>query len=688
MSETVETSASNDQDVSAGAQQEVAQQEVARQEIVRRKELVNKINYVNFLGQSLAAVFRHDSHDSELVLPVVPQPCSGETLDCTWEEGAGMPGGAYTLERIEIQERDGTVHIIPEDARIGEQGISINLPRQSSIVVPVTTVRYEARDVEAVLIQNGIRLSCELVDYSTRDFRVRVKDTNAFGYDLFNSDDEVTLLIESSGRAVYSAPCILATAPGPLGGRVTTVIPRESNLPRFSPKEYRSGRHAIEIAPVVYLRNPLSRIEMSYRVGEISGTGFSVEEAQHDSRLIPGLILFDAKMVFPDRKAITLTIQVVYRQPSSTPDYDRCGIAILDISAEDHLAIMSLLQQNNGTDTFLSAMINLDDLWRFFFESGFIYPEKYGYISEIKDTLRDTYEKLYCRPNDVARHFTVHRDHKILGHLSMVRFYEKAWLIQHHASVAREGRAAGLRVLNQVGSYASEAHRFRSMNLRFLMAYYRPENRFPARVFGGLAPFVNDPQECSVDAFALTHIEIAAGVDTTLPGLYAIDEMGENDFRCLDYFYSRSSGGMLLEAMHIPPYGELADSEAGIEAAFRSIGLQRSRRVLALRKNDELVAAVVINRSDVGINLSELTNSITFLVVDQSALPRAVFDAVTREVARTHSTSTVPILVYPRETADALGIDVDRVYELWIMRTTIGDKYFKHLNGFMRHVES
>lgn len=684
MSETpVETSTSNEQEISADTQQAVV-----RQETVRRKELVNKINCMNFLGQSLAAVFRHASYESELVLPVVPQPCTGDSLDCTWGEGVAMPGGAYTLQRIEIHERDGTVYIVPEDARVGDQGISISLPKQSSIVVPVTTVRYEARDVDAYLIQNGIRLSCGLVDYSARDFRVRVEDSNSFGYDLLNSDDEVTLLIESDDRAVYSARCVLATAPGPFGGRVTTLIPRESNTPRFSPKEYRSGRHAIENAPVVYLRNPLSKIEMSYRVGEISGTGFSVEEAAHDSRLIPGLILFDVKMVFPDRKAITLTVQVVYRQRSATPDYDKCGIAILDISAEDHLAIMSLLQQNNGSDSFLSAMLNLDDLWRFFFESGFIYPEKYGYISEIKDKLRDTYEKLYCRSNDVTRHFIVQRDHKILGHLSMVRFYEKAWLIQHHASVAREGRAAGLRVLNQVGSYASEAHRFRSMNLRFLMAYYRPENRFPARVFGGLVPFVNDPQECSVDAFALTHVEMPSNGDTVLPGLYAIDEMTENDFRCLDFFYSRSSGGMLLEAMHIPPYGTDSDSESRIEAAFRAIGLERSQRVLALRKNDELVAAMVINKSDVGINLSELTNSITFLVVDRTALPRTVFDVVSREVARTHSTSSVPVLVYPREAADALGIDVDRVYELWIMRTTIGDKYFKHLNGFMRHVES
>jgi hypothetical protein len=427
---------------------------------------------------------------------------------------------------------------------------------------------------------------------------------------------------------------------------------------------------------------------MSYKVSELSGTGFSVEEAEHDSRLIPGLILFDAKMVFPDRKTISLVIQIVYREKSTTPGYDRCGMAILDISAEDHLAIMSLLQQDNRSDSYLSSMLNIDDLWRFFFESGFIYPQKYGYISEIKDRLRSTYEKLYCHPNDVARHFTVQRDHRIVGHLSMVRFYEKAWLIQHHASVAKEGRAAGLRVLNQVGSYASEAHRFRSMNLRFLMAYYRPENRFPAKIFGGLAPFVENPQECSVDAFALTHIEVTSHGEQLLPALYSIDEMSADDFRCLDCFYSRSSGGMLLEAMHIPPYGSVANPESGIEAAFRRIGIERSKRVLALRKNSELVAAMVINRSDVGINLSELTNSLTFIIVDKAKISKEVFIAASRELSREYSTSTIPALVYPAEAADILGIDVDRTYELWIMRTTIGDKYFSHLNGFLRNVEA
>jgi hypothetical protein len=678
-----ESSASNELHVSPDEDQAVA-----RVEVLRRKELVDKINYVNFLGRSLAAVFGHATYGSELAVPVVPQPCSGSTLDCTWQAGSAAPGGGFTLQRLEIQERDGTVHIVPEEFRVGDLGISVSLPEESSIVVPVATVRYEARDVEVYLIQNGIRLRFELVDYSVGDFRVRATDTDAFGYDLLNSDDEVTLLIENDGRTVYSSRCVLATAPGPVGGRFTTLIPRESETPRFPPLEYRSGRHTIENAPVVYLRNPLSKIEMSYVVSEISGTGFAVEETERDSRLIPGLIIFDAQMIFPDRKAITLTIQVVHRQPSTTPILRplrhrdpryQCGGSSVDHVAPPAERRGGLIPQRHAQPgrslaILLRVRLHLSREVRVRFgDQG----RTSQYLPEAVLPPQRCGSSL-CRP----------ADHRILGHLSMVRFYEKAWLIQHHASVAREGRAAGLRVLNQVGRYASEAHRFRSMNLRFLMAYYRPENRFPARVFGGLAPFVDDPQECSVDAFALTHFDTDSRGDAVLPGLYSIGEMTENDFRCLDHFYSRSSGGMLLEAMHIPPYAIGTDSESEIEAAFRLIGLQRSRKVLALRKNDELVAAMVVNRSDVGINLSELTNSITFLVIDHAALPRSVFDVVCREVARTHATSSVPVLVYPREVAEALGIDVDRVYNLWIMRTTIGDKYFKHLNGFVRHVES
>jgi hypothetical protein len=143
-----ESSASNELHVSPDEDQAVA-----RVEVLRRKELVDKINYVNFLGRSLAAVFGHATYGSELAVPVVPQPCSGSTLDCTWQAGSAAPGGGFTLQRLEIQERDGTVHIVPEEFRVGDLGISVSLPEESSIVVPVATVRYEARDVEVYLIQ-------------------------------------------------------------------------------------------------------------------------------------------------------------------------------------------------------------------------------------------------------------------------------------------------------------------------------------------------------------------------------------------------------------------------------------------------------------------------------------------------------------------------------------------------------
>lgn len=658
------------------------------QEIVRRKDLINKINYVNFLGQSLTAIFRHQTYGTELGIPVFPQPCAGDNLDCTWEDGSTVPGSAYTLQRLELKERDGTVHVVPESASIGEGGIAVALPRQSSIVVPDSTVRYEARNVSSHLIQNGIRLRAELLDYSTENFRLKIFDTDGFGYDLLNPDDDITLVIENGSRVVYSSPCKLSRNPGPLGGRVTTVTPRHSNTPRFPPKEYRAARHPVDASPIVHFRNPLSGIEMSYEVGELSGTGFSVNEADYDSRLITGLILFDARMVFADRKAISLTVQTVYREQSAEPGFDRCGMAILDISAEDHLAIISLLQRDKHSDYYLSTRLNIDDLWRFFFESGFIYPKKYRYISEIKDRLRETYEKLYCRPNDIARHFTAQRDSGIFGHLSMVRFYEKAWLIQHHASAAKEGRAAGMRVLQQVGRYANEAYRFRSMNLRFVMAYFRPENRFPARIFGGLEPFVENPQECSVDEFALSHIEVSPHAENRLPPLYSVDDMSEDDYRCLESFYARSSGGLLLEAMHVPPFGPGSGSESGMELSYRQVGIERSMRLLALHKNDDLVAVIVVNKADVGINLSELTNSITALVIDPASMPKEVFDAVSRDLAREYSTTTIPALVYPREAADTLGINVDRVYAFWIMRMTIIDKYFQHLNRFFRDVGS
>ena len=137
----------------------------------------------------------------------------------------------------------------------------------------------------------------------------------------------------------------------------------------------------------------------------------------------------------------------------------------------------------------------MDELWDFLFETGFIYPHKYAFIQKNKDEIKKTYEKLYPQNPHIARHFIYQEKGTIYGHMAMIRFCESAWMIHHHAARKSSAKKAGLIVLDQIGRMINDSHRLYSLHMNYMLCYYRPDNKFPSRVFGGAAsgtPSVRD----------------------------------------------------------------------------------------------------------------------------------------------------------------------------------------------------
>jgi hypothetical protein len=69
----------------------------------------------------------------------------------------------------------------------------------------------------------------------------------------------------------------------------------------------------------------------------------------------------------------------------------------------------------NAIDSHASVSnnIDMDDLWDFFFESGFIYPMKYRLMQSQREDFKETYRKLYKERQDVATHFTYKENGRI-----------------------------------------------------------------------------------------------------------------------------------------------------------------------------------------------------------------------------------------------------------------------------------
>jgi hypothetical protein len=324
----------------------------------------------------------------------------------------------------------------------------------------------------------------------------------------------------------------------------------------------------------------------------------------------------------------------------------------------------------------------MDALWDFFFETGFIYPKKYAYIQANKEKIKETYWKLYTQNPTIARHFIYQTKGRIMAHMAMVRLYENSWLIHHHAARKRSMVRAGLTVLNQIGCFTYDSHRLYSMHMKYLMCYFRPENHFPHSVFGGFNRYAKDQQGCSIDEFAYCHITGDSEVFEVLPPEWELSECHESDLRELGHWYQHSSGGLMLDCLDLDP--QSYDSQ-DLTDEYRRHGFAKERFVLALRRNNRLCACLIIHRSNIGLNLSDLTNCVKVLIVDSQGIDRSIIENALRRIFRDYQLSTdMPVLLFPVEVVEKLKIRVEKKYCLWILNTRHSDKYFKFIDRMFR----
>jgi len=91
------------------------------------------------------------------------------------------------------------------------------------------------------------------------------------------------------------------------------------------------------------------------------------------------------------------------------------------------------------------------------------------------------------------------------------------------------------------------------------------------------------------------------------------------------------------------------------------------------------MAAVIVNQSDLGFNLSELTNCIQVLVTDPEGLPWDTLSRAIRRLATIYKkTNKVPVLIYPQEYMNLKDTRYERQYYLWILNALHGEEFLKY----------
>ena len=664
----------------------IANQETEKK--VGKAQLINKLNFVNFQDGTILINLVHNQYDKEITLKATPQPCNSDLVECRWVDGKNIGNiiQSYEFRNFLIPNGQKVLKIVPELIRIDEKGLSFNLPDSGTEITSRKVRRYACQGIYAQFIQNSSVFSGTLMDFNGYSFNVKLKAVPPQTFEWLNSGHTANIILSDGAVTIYSGECKIIRYFQGTDTRNYILKPIKQEIQRFKQKEYRSERYKLTPSPNITFRHPFTKKRVDLKVVDLSGSGFSVEEDERKTALLPGMILPELSLNFSDNYKIRCSGQIVFRKPvveSNGDKWIKSGVALLDMDIQDHLKLVALLHQTKNKNSYICNQVDLDALWNFFFETGFIYPDKYAVIQKNKKLIKETYAKIYTRNPHIARHFIYQDKGTIYGHMAMIRFYENAWMIHHHAARKSSANKAGLIVLDQIGRMINDSHRLYSLHMDYVLCYYRPDNKFPSRVFGGAAKSIKDPKGCSLDGFACFHVDNRSRSTPDLPDSWRISETRPEDLQELAEFYEHTSGGLMLEAIDLKPEKMNCND---LSNQYHQLGLTRARHLYSLKKNGQLKAVLLANLSDIGLNLSDITNCVKVFVTNKAEFSAGILQAAISKVADITGKEDFPTLLYPAAFADEQKIPYEKIYNLWILNLQYSDPYFKYLGRLLRFI--
>lgn len=656
---------------------------------ISRDLLINRLNFTHFQDDCIQVHFVHRRYHHHLLVPAIPQPCLGSELECIWAHPAEMSTvlRSFDLDYILVPRGRRFIHAVPAVVAIDVEKVRLELPAVSREISHRKVERQPCRDISVRALQNASEFGGRLLDFNAFSFRVELNAVPPQRFDWIDPKLPLNVFLCGGSATFFSGDCNITRSTQGESVRSYVLEPLKQEIHRFQKAEIRSQRQELTPSPNLLFRHPLTGRRVDLKVIDLSGSGFATEEDEHAAVLMPGLILPEVELWFANSFKLTCSVQVVSRNllgRKADSRIVRCGLSLMDMPAQDHVKLLAMLHQSKDRNAYICNELDLEALWDFLFETGFIYPDKYAMIHTKKKEVKDTYEKLYTRNPQIARHFVYQDNGVILGHVAMLRFWQNTWLIHHHAARKTALNKAGLRVLDQISRFTHDTLRFPSLHMDHLACYYRPQNRFPHRVFGGFAQHLKDPKMCSIDPFAYMRIRNLPQTETTLPAGWRLLPVVDRDVVDLNDYYSESSGGLMLKALDLEPDSWRVDS---LSEDYRRAGLKRDRYLLALRHGQRLKAFIIANVSETGLNLSDLTTCLQAIITDPEGLDPDIFMRSLHLASQLAGLEEMVALVSPPTYPQKHDLPIDKTYILWIVNTSGADQaYLKYLGRLTRYL--
>ena len=642
-----------------------------------QKKLVNKLNHLNFIDGYIFALFLHKENAEYLLMKAYPQPCVKDELICRLDPKDNLPDMTeYNLDYLMID--DGLTAILAPVHLFSMKGnlLKLNLPVKSQVLKTRKTRRHYCHDISCEVTQDGFNAQGILIDFTPSALGIKLSVNE--NINKFDENNSVEINLTQNGVKLYSGPCRLMRNGINSPDDKIVFAPLNTHMERFPKRKMRNPRQHITPSFAIRFKHPFFQKNIEKDILEISTAGFSIIDNIEEEALLPGMIIPNISIIYAGIIKMACSAQVLYRREDKINNVVQYGFAITNMEVKAYSYLNHILGAHLDSNARVSTNVDMEALWEFFFDTGFIYGEKYEHLYSYRQNFKETYQKLYQDNPDIARHFVYEKNGNIYGHIAMVHAYNPSWVIHHFSARPLESRIPGIIVLRQITNYINGFYRFSSGSMNFVMTYYRPENRVVDKIFGGFARHLNNPKGSSLDLFSYILFQ-KTSPNKNLPAGCILHECTSEDFKILKDFYDTYSGGLMLDSFGL-------DSQMQpLIKAFTNAGFKRNCKIFCLCINGKHVAFFIVNQSNLGLNLSDLINGIKIIIVKDEVLKADILLSAINKLSTLYQENHIPLLVYPANYLSGQGIRTEKNYQLWILKNNpYSDQYTEYMDNNFR----
>ncbi|KFZ44946.1 hypothetical protein DS62_00615 [Smithella sp. SC_K08D17] len=643
---------------------------------ISQKQLINLWNSHHFADGMVYVQLRHPKYKEDILVWAHPEPCGGDSMTCRWpEESREFIENADILSVIFTNGL--SLLLVPSQLKDVERDyFTIHLPENGYVLGQRRARRYLCKDIKVEVVQNGFYAQGRLVDFSALAFSVEVSPEEVGSFRWFNAGKPSTIHLYRNELMVFSSSCKCIRQTSDHATRNIVFSPTVSQLSQGFKKKFRNPRVEVNPLPKITFDHPATRKKIQLDVYNLSTSGFAVHVAAEEDVLMAGMIIPDVTINYGGTMKIKCKAQVLYRGEDKKEGI-HYGFGILDMNVVSYDRLSHIVINVIDPHIHVADEVDVNQLWEFLFESGFIYPKKYKHVQAYRHIIKETYRKLYRENPEIITHVTYQRNGRIYAHMSWVRSYERTWMVHHLAARPFKDRRTGLQFLKQTMRYFDGYYRLPGVGMDYMMFYFRPENKFPSYFFGGFARHFNDPRACSLDLFSYLSYP-TSDKNQQIPAGWSLESFMPSDIDELDRFYNNVSGGLLLDVLRL---GKEQEDVESLSELYARHGLKRSYQSFSLKEKGMLKAVLIVNQSDPGLSLSDFLNGIKIIVNDTAGLPWETLSVAISQLVGCFTIDKIPVLIYPSSYLEANGVPCEKNYNLWILSAHYGREFCEYMIG-------